>query len=627
MTTQRQPVRTPDCAIPSADAVHRAPPAHAALRGALVDAQARRIQELERRLAERSRVLTDAAEALAGEIRRREQAQAALFEAQKLESFGHLAGGLAHDLRNVLGTMGLGYQVLQHRTTDPGILRVAENGTRALKQADRLIEGLLNLMRRHDDQAELVHPAQWLPQMEDLLGYAAGRRVACRLRIGAGVWPVRVDEHRLGAALINLAVNARDAMPDGGELIVSAFNLPQGAPRPAGVADWDLVVFSVADDGCGMTPEVLARATDPLFSTKPPGQGTGLGLSMVQGFALASSGHLTIASEPGQGTRVELYLPRSDGLADSVPGPGPALGSQSPTRQSLPTAATVMLVDDDDLMRPALAAMLRGQGYRVVESCSAEVALALLHTIPSLTLVVADVVLPGADGATLVQRLRQERPGLPALFIAGHALRDSPLTGVPLLRKPMVRGQLESAVLGLLGQPRTHRETDSELLDRLVVRLRSPDLLAALLAWREARGGVFLPSLDALEGIPPILAERTFIALREGSADDPSFRYLSVGPALAAQLGRSLEGEPIGGTQDAQAEETLVGTLASAYRRALRTGLPSYEYARYTLDDGAPVLFERLILPVSRDGEQVSHLLGFVLFLNLPSTATVSPMP
>ena len=229
-------------------------------------------------------------------------------------------------------------------------------------------------------------------------------------------------------------------MPDGGEVVVTANNLPRGAPRPAAMRAGDFVVFAVTDAGCGMTPEVLARATDPLFSTKPPGQGTGLGLPMVQGFALAAAGYLSIASQPGKGTRVELYLPRSeDGPTPSqVPGADP---EHLPQGSAAP-AGTVMLVDDDDLIRTPIANVLRDRGYRVVESSSAEVALALLHTVPRLALVVADPVLPGADGAELVQRLRLERPGLPALFIAGHALTDSPLPGVHLLTKPDPRPAL-----------------------------------------------------------------------------------------------------------------------------------------------------------------------------------------
>jgi len=469
MNDQRQPTRFPLRAAPRADASPSAPhdlsddlsgDLNDAL--ALAQAQAQRIQELERRLAERSRVLTDAAQALATEIRRREQAQAVLFEAQKLETLGHLAGGLAHDLRNMMGVIALGYQILQQTTTDPGVLKVTDSGERALKQAQRLIDRLLNLIRRREDRPQVIAPAQWLTQQEGLLGYAVGYHATCRLQVAPEAWPISVQEPRLGAALINLAVNARDALVEGGEpgeILVTVDNLPRGAPRPASVPDGEFVVFSVIDNGCGMTAAVLARATEPLFSTKPPDRGTGLGLSMVQGFALDCTGHLAIASTPGAGTRVDLFVPRSttdgtgDAAADAV---GNVLGAAPAHR---PTVGTLLLVEDDDLLRPTLAGNLREAGYEVVESSSAEVALALLHTLPRLALVLADLVLPGLDGPTLVQRLRLERPGLPAVLIAGDDLPGPPLPGVALLTKPIDPQQLQGAVRAALQQPRSPRRS------------------------------------------------------------------------------------------------------------------------------------------------------------------------
>lgn len=631
MNDQRFPLR----AAPRADAAAWAPSAphdlsadpsgnpSADLNEALAQAQARRIQELEQRLAERSRVLTDAAQALAGEIRRREQAQAVLFEAQKLETLGHLAGGLAHDLRNMMGVIALGYQILQQTTTEPGVLKVTDSGNRALNQAQRLIDSLLNLIRRREDRPQVIAPARWLAQQEDLLGYAVGYHATCRLQIAPDVWPVSVQEPRLGAALINLAVNARDALVEEGEpgeILVTVDNLPRGAPRPASVPEGDFVVFSVIDNGCGMSAAVLARATEPLFSTKPPDRGTGLGLSMVQGFALDCTGHLAIASTPGAGTRVAIYVPRGtgNGTANATGDAAGAAPGAAPAPRS--AGGTLLLVEDDDLLRPTLAGNLREAGYEVVESSSAEVALALLHTLPRLALVVADLVLPGLDGPTLVQRLRLERPGLPAVLMTGDDLPGPPLSEVALLTKPIDPQQLQGAVRAALQQPRSPRQTQAALLDRLIVRLRAPELLAALLAWRAALGRALLPGIAVLNAFPATLTDRMFVAFREGEAPDGRFRYLSAGPALTELLGRPLHGEPV-----AAADEDLVGTLAAAYQRAARTGLPSYEYARYTLGDGPPVLFERLILPVSRDGEQVSQLIGLVLFANLPATGTPAP--
>jgi signal transduction histidine kinase/CheY-like chemotaxis protein len=600
--------------------------------GSLVDAQARRIRDLEQRLAERTRVLTDAAQALAAEIRRRESAQAALIEAQRLEAIGHMAGGMVHDLRNVLGVAGVGYEIFKLKTADQDLHRLADSGSRALGQANGLIESLLGLIRRQDDEAVRIEAGDWLAQMAILVGYAAGRHATCRVEAAPDAWAVRVVEHRLGAALMNLAANARDALPAGGEAIAAVFNLPRGAPRPGEIPDGDFVVFSVSDSGCGMSPDVVARSTDPLFSTKPRGEGTGLGLAMVRDFARSSGGYLHIVSAPGCGTRVELYLPRCldserleaascSAVPTSVSASGAgsrrkarAASGQGATHDTAAPIGTLMLVDGDDLARASLTVSLRAVGWEVVESTSAEVALALLHTRPRLDLLVTDLDLPGgSDGLVLVRRLRLERPGLPAVLLtARSAPAGASLAGVPLVEKSLDRDALQGVLCREMAKSGSRREAQDALLDRLLLRVRSPALLVALLGWRELRGSARLPGLAAIERAVPDLRESIFVAEPEGPADTPTFRLLSVGSALTRQLGRSIDGEIPGASGDG----TLDG-LAIAYRRASRTGLPTYEYARYALDEGPPVRFERLIVPASRDGESVSHLLGIVLFGNL----------
>ncbi|MBN8436965.1 MAG: hypothetical protein J0L95_02800 [Candidatus Accumulibacter sp.] len=188
--------------------------------GELVAAQARRIQELENRLCERTRVLTDAAGALAAEIRRRDEMQAALFQAQKLESLGHMVGGFAHDLRNVLSVMLLGFQTLARSSREADVQRWAEHGQRAGEQSVALIERMLGFMRPRAAKVDTVAPARWLGDQAELLRHAVGARIKCRLQTAPGAWTLLVDEHWLGSALLNLAINARDAMPDGGTLTV-----------------------------------------------------------------------------------------------------------------------------------------------------------------------------------------------------------------------------------------------------------------------------------------------------------------------------------------------------------------------------------------------------------------------
>ena len=281
---------------------------------------ARRILALELSLVEKTQMLTDALQALTIEIHCKERAQEALIKSQGVESFGFLADGLAHEMGNILVAMAIGYEVLQLKSSDTVVLKVAKNGGLAVQQAHQLIKSLQGFMHRRKNLPKVITPGDWLLEMEDMLGYAVGPFMACHLQAAADVWPVRVDESCLGAALINLVVNARHALPDGGEISVEVNNLPQGASRPQAVPDGDFVVFCVNDNGAGMTPKALAEATAPFFSTSAPAQERGLGLPLVQGFAHANAGYLHIDSQPGAGTRVALYLPRSEDITPSAPG-------------------------------------------------------------------------------------------------------------------------------------------------------------------------------------------------------------------------------------------------------------------------------------------------------------------
>lgn len=285
-----------------------------------VDTPARRILALELSLVERTQMLTDALQALTIETHCKERAQKALIKSHGVESFGFLADGLAHEMGNMLVAMAIGYEVLQLKSSDAMVLKVAKNGGLAVHQAHQLIKSLLGFIHRRKNMPEVIKPGDWLLEMEDMLGYVVGPFMACHLQAAADVWPVRVDENCLGAALVKLAVNARHALPDEGEISVEVSNLAQGAPRPQAVPDGDFVVFCVIDNGAGMTPKVLAEATAPFFSTLALAQERGLGLPLVQGFAHANGGYLHIDSQPGAGTRVALYLPRSEDTTPSAPG-------------------------------------------------------------------------------------------------------------------------------------------------------------------------------------------------------------------------------------------------------------------------------------------------------------------
>ena len=555
--------------------------------------------ELERRVAERTRALTEAGRELQAEMRRREEAQASLLQSQKLEALGQLTGGVAHDFNNVLAAILGSFELLSARITDERLLRFVNIGERAAHRAEALVRQLLAFARREQLTPVTIEPAGLLEETASLIRHAAGPRVSCALAVAPGTWPILADVHQLEVALLNLTVNARDAMPQGGRLTVTTRNAPADEPPPPGLAAGDYVVLAVQDTGSGMSPDVLARAAEPFFTTKEAGRGTGLGLAMVHGFAAQSGGALCIRSIPGEGTRVEIWLPRA---AARLAEPD---GAEPPTDPGLHGDATLLVVDDDDQVRPVTAGFLRGLGYKVIEAASAEAAEVLAHAAGSIDLVITDVVMPGADGPALAARLRADWPGLPVLFVTGHADRAR-LEGEAVLAKPFSSVELGRRVLECLGRG---GGSGGETL--LATRLRTPKLREAYQAWRRARQPGRLPTLAAFDLAALPAAADAFLVALSGTQEGPEFRFVSVGAALTGRFGQVLDGT-------SPSADDALGSLADGYRRCLRTGLPAYEYARYRIGGEAPMLFERLLLPLSDDGGRLTHLAGIVLFADIP---------
>jgi CheY-like chemotaxis protein len=415
---------------------------------------------------------------------------------------------------------------------------------------------------------------------------------------------VLTDAHQLEIALLNLAINARDAMPQGGTLTLAGRNLAAGE-RPEVLTPGDYVAISVRDTGSGMPPEALARAVEPFFTTKREGQGTGLGLPMVHGFATKSGGCLRIDSRPGAGTAVDIILPRA-AISGMELGEDPPAGGESavPT----PPKCTILLVGDDELVRQITVGYLRDHGYTVVEAPNAETAIVLSHSIETLDLLLTDVQMPGMAGPGLAMRLRAERPDLPVLFLSGLADYEG-LDGADVLAKPFTGAALAEAIQRRLGSANEAADDG-----RLLRRLRSPALCAAYLAWRAAHDGGRPPRLPDLEwgGLPE--ADNAFTVAVEPDGDKFGFRFLRVGRALTERLGRPLDGTLAFGEEAGGSGDDVLGSLESAYRRCARAFSPSYEYARYDFGDGEPVVFERLVLPASDDGTRVTHLVGIALF-------------
>lgn len=557
-------------------------------------------EDLTRQVAERTSALEDAAGELAAEMRRREEMQTSILQAQKLEAMGHLTSGVVHDFNNILTAIRGSYTLIQNRSPSQSVLEIVERGLQAVERASRLIGQLMSFIRREKLTAKVLNLSEFLPATHDLICHAVGSSVQCRFDVADDVWPVLADPLQLEVALLNLAVNARDAVDGAGEIVVSARNLT-ATELPSMLGSGDYVSIAVADRGRGMPPEVLARANEAFFTTKPQGQGTGLGLPMVHTFTARLNGTVRIDGAPGQGTRVEMVLPRapvdvSASQATSDAAPDPALHGD----------ATILMLDDDEQLRQVAATFLRDLGYTVLACGSAEAAAALVQTLRRLDLLITDVKMAGASGPMLARTLRAEWPGLPVLFITGVAPGPE-LAMEAVLHKPFSFSRLSAAVLERLGR----WVPPDAVSDKLLPRLRNIALRQFYIHWRTAKADAMaLPRLSRLDPVRFGLGPHTFTVVVEGR-EPLALKYLSVGSTLARRLGHRLDGNVVDGPWQ---EEAVVGSLASIYRRCASSGGAVYQNARFDFGEGTPVQLERLVLPVSEDAGLVTHLVGIVIF-------------
>ncbi|WP_219407114.1 response regulator [Pseudomonas sp. Colony2] len=393
-----------------------------ALRGRRRQYEARdRLIELsqsEQRLQRTLETLEQQVEERTAQLRNNEEA---LRQSQKMEAVGQLTGGIAHDFNNMLtGIIGslelLRRRVARGRTEDLDSL--IDLGVTSANRAAALTHRLLAFSRRQSLDSKPVQINQLVSSMGELLHRSLNESITLDIRLTEQLWTAEVDPNQLESALLNLAINARDAMPNGGKLVVettnrhldSVFTAAYGTLTPG-----DYVELSVSDTGCGMPESVISRAFDPFFTTKPIGQGTGLGLSMIYGFARQSHGHVSIRSVVGQGTTVSLFLPRYVGEVIADEPLNPAL---------LPFAnagETVLIVEDDPAVRVLVSAVLSELGYAFVEAGDADSAMPIIESSQRIDLLISDVGLPGMNGRQLAEIGRQVRPELKVLFITGYA--------------------------------------------------------------------------------------------------------------------------------------------------------------------------------------------------------------
>jgi len=387
------------------------------------------------------------------------QAQMALSQAQKLKAVGQLTGGIAHDFNNLL-TVILGNlaSVEEGLRDQPEHYKAVSTAMNAGRRGADLIRRLLAFSRRQTLQPCLLSPRQQLPEIAELLKRTLGARIELETATDDEIWSIQVDPGQLANAVLNLAINARDAMPDGGRLRIEARNVTLDrvyAGRYPDVVPGDYVRLTVADTGAGMTPDVLEQAFEPFFTTKGLGAGTGLGLSMVYGFVQQSGGHVRIRSQSGGGTSVELYLPRYVAKGkERITGSAVSAGFDESRWRG---REAVLLVEDDPDIRDFVARSLLGLGYTVREAADGKSALELLETDAPVDLLLSDMTMPGGvSGRDLVIEVRRRRPALKILCMSGYS--DQVVASLmpldySLLEKPFLKHDLARAVRSTLDRP------------------------------------------------------------------------------------------------------------------------------------------------------------------------------
>ncbi len=368
--------------------------------------------------------------------------QAQLAQSQRMEALGQLAGGIAHDFNNVLQAVTGGLSLIQRRAADESaVRRLTAMAAEAAARGASITGRLLTFARRGELAAAPVPPEALLEGLRMMLAHTLGPGITIRVEVPYGVPNLLADKPQLETALINIAINARDAMPDGGTLTLTASVAPSETPPPPTLAAGAYVHLTLSDTGSGMAPEILARASEPFFTTKEPGQGTGLGLAMARGFAEQSRGAFAITSIQGQGTTIHLWFPQAQGEQPAVVAPQ---SSAALPATDASTAMRVLMVDDDGMVREVLAGEMEAHGFIVTTAADGPAALALLDAGQVTDLLITDYAMAGMTGLALITETRQRRPGLPALLLTGfaesraeEALASAQDRLTVLLRKPI----------------------------------------------------------------------------------------------------------------------------------------------------------------------------------------------
>jgi CheY-like chemotaxis protein/nitrogen-specific signal transduction histidine kinase len=396
--------------------------------------------------------LWDANQALKTEAAEREAAEAQLRQVQKMEAVGQLTGGIAHDFNNMLAVVVGGIDLGLRRLNGPRreVAMHLNNAMEGATRAAALTRRLLSFARSEPLLPERVDPNELIAGMSDLLDRTLGEQVRVEVDLTSGTWPTYVDPHQLENAIVNLAVNARDAMDGRGLMRIATENVTLAASAVGDIRAGDYVKISVTDTGCGMTAQVLERAFEPFFTTKVVGKGTGLGLSQIFGFAHESGGEVGIESEVGRGTMVSIYLPRTTVQAPVRIYPQP----QRADRDARVPGARILLVEDDPRVRTATVDALQDLDYEPVDCGSGAEAIRLFRE-QEFDLVITDVIMPEMTGPELIRYLKlNSKRDFAVLFVTGYVGEgeSDDLRGHELLRKPFTVGALATAVSDALAR-------------------------------------------------------------------------------------------------------------------------------------------------------------------------------
>jgi signal transduction histidine kinase/ActR/RegA family two-component response regulator len=420
-----------------------------------IENEAERAEALEQAVRERTQELWEANQALKEEAREREAAEAQLRQVQKMEAVGQLTGGIAHDFNNMLAVVVGGIDLALRRLNGPRreVMMHLNNAMEGATRAAALTRRLLSFARSEPLLPERVDSNELIGGMSDLLDRTLGEQIRVEVDLASGTWPTYVDPHQLENAILNLAVNARDAMEGRGLMRISTENVKLAANQVGDIQAGDYVKISVTDTGCGMEPDVLERAFEPFFTTKPVGKGTGLGLSQIFGFAHQSGGEVGIESQVGRGTSVSIYLPRTEVAAPVRLHPA----AQRAEREAHVPGARILLVEDDPRVRSATVDALEDLDYEPV-ACESGAEAIRLFQAQEFDLVITDVIMPEMTGPELIRYLKLNSPrDFAVLFVTGYVGEGETddLRGHELLRKPFTVGALASAVSAALARAST----------------------------------------------------------------------------------------------------------------------------------------------------------------------------